>query len=353
MDLTRSRLDQLLNDFTRLRIGVLGDFTLDGYWTVDMQRATLSRETPLFNRPVVAERYSPGGAANVAWNVAALGVGEVWTFSALGDDWRGQILLRLLLDLGIEENGLIQTADWQTPFFGKVLLSGYHSQQEDARLDFVNSRPLSYVAESALVERIDTALPGLDALIIADYQVNGVVTPRLVQALNQLVVSHPQILFLVDSRENLGQFHGMAVKPNEIEAARLLFPGRDLSSLTETDYQQAVQRLAEQTGRSAYLTMGAQGCLIYDLAEGGLFQIPAVDVPPPIDPVGAGDTFLASLAAALAAGAFPQEAAQLATLSAAVTIRKLGITGAATPQEIRTIAELTPDPSLLRREGEG
>jgi bifunctional ADP-heptose synthase (sugar kinase/adenylyltransferase) len=63
------------------------------YWYADMTRAQLSREAPLFNRPVVAETYSPGGAANVAWNLADLGVGEVHAITVLGADWRGSIFI--------------------------------------------------------------------------------------------------------------------------------------------------------------------------------------------------------------------------------------------------------------------
>ena len=70
--LSRSRLLEILAEIHNLRVGVVGDFALDGYWHVDMTKAQISRETPLFNRPVVAESYSPGGAANVAWNLAAL-----------------------------------------------------------------------------------------------------------------------------------------------------------------------------------------------------------------------------------------------------------------------------------------
>jgi len=90
--LTRPRLETILEEIHRLRVGVCGDFVLDGYWYADMTRAQLSRETPLFNRPVVAETYSPGGAANVAWNLADLGVGEVYAITVLGKDWRGGLL---------------------------------------------------------------------------------------------------------------------------------------------------------------------------------------------------------------------------------------------------------------------
>ena len=71
--LPRPRLEEILARIRSLRTGVVGDFTLDGYWFADMTRSILSREAPLFPRPVVGEQYSCGGAANVAWNLAALG----------------------------------------------------------------------------------------------------------------------------------------------------------------------------------------------------------------------------------------------------------------------------------------
>lgn len=341
MYLTSSRLASLLASFPSLHIGVVGDFTLDGYWTADMSRAALSRETPLFNRPVTSERYSPGGAANVAWNLVDLGV-NVWAYTVFGDDWRGAILHRLLEALGVHTDGILTIDNWQTPFYGKVILSGYHSQQEDARLDFVNTQALDLAAEEHLADAIQSGLPRLDALVVADYQQVGVITPTLRQVLDELANSHPDRLFLVDSRENLADFQDMIAKPNEVEAARLLFPGRNLASLDMNDFIHGVQVLAARTHRAAFITLGEAGCLV--CAQPGestgvapVQHVPARQVPPPIDTVGAGDTFSAALASALAAGATPVEAAQLACLASAVTIRKLGVTGTATPAEIELL----------------
>lgn len=336
------RLEQILTRVRALRAGVVGDFTLDGYWFADMTRSTLSRETPLFPRPVVREQYSCGGAANVAWNLAALGAADVRAFTVLGNDWRGGLLIQVLREAGVDPRGVLAAPGWITPFFGKVILQADRLQQEDARLDFINTQPLSPESETALLARIEAALPELDVLVVADYQAVGVIPPRVLQGLNDLARRFPQVIFAVDSRERIGSFTNMVLKPNDVEAARWLFPGRPAAQVGVDELAGAALRMqAECAGAGGrgcplFITMGERGCLVAAGGESRL--VPAVPVPPPIDPVGAGDTFLSALALALAAGASPAEAARLGHLAAAVTIRKLGITGAASPEEVLAVA---------------
>lgn len=330
--LPRARLKAILDASASLRIGVIGDLGLDAYWYADMTRAQLSREAPLYGRPVVRETYTPGGGANVAWNLAALGAEAVYALGILGSDWRGGLLRQKLMEAGVQLEPVLIRADWVTPLFGKVILTAYGLQQEDARIDFVNTCPLAAAVEDELLAQVNTLLPQLHAVVIADYQVVGVVTERVRTALNALAQRHPQVLFVADSREHIGCFSWMVLKPNEIEAARFLFPDRDPDSVTVDDLAAAGTQLWRQAGRPVYITLGAQGCLLFEGKEPIL--IPAVPVPPPIDPVGAGDTFLAAVAVSLAAGASPQEAGAIATLAAAVTVRKLRVTGTASPAEI-------------------
>jgi len=333
LPLSRERLVQILDRVRGLTIGVLGDFTLDGYWYADMEQSQLSRETPLYPRPVVRETYSLGGSANVAWNAAALGAGTVWAFSVLGDDWRGAILRGLLVQEGIQTAALINQPDRKTPFYGKVMLTAEgRVRQEDARLDFINTAALSPAIETEFLAGLEARLGQLDALIIADYQTRGVVTDRIAQALLNLARAHPSLPVIVDSRERAGEFAELTLKPNDIEAARLFFPGRDPASIGLDELTTAALAHNQKTGKPVFITRGAQGCLV--CADGLTHPIPGVRVPPPLDTVGAGDTFMASLAAALAAGASPLESACLANLSAAVTVAKIGVTGTASPQEI-------------------
>lgn len=329
---SNSRLQEILTAVRCLRVGVIGDFTLDGYWQADMTRAVLSRETPLFPRPVVSERYSCGGAANVAWNLAALGLAEVRSFTVLGDDWRAGLLLGAMRAGGVDTRDVITEPNRITPLFGKILLSAGRLQQEDARLDFINTADLSVENEENLLSRLEASLPDLDAVVVADYQPQGVITSAVLEGLNRMAASEDRVVFTADSRERIGQFTDMIRKPNAVEAARWLFPERAPDLVNMADFVEAALYPQVDCGCPLFITLGPEGCLV--LSGGESHHVPALPVQPPIDPVGGGDTFLAALTAALAVGAQPVEAAHFGQLAAAVTIRKLGVTGVATPDEI-------------------
>ncbi len=335
--LSLSRIQEILSSARSLRVGVVGDFTLDGYWHADMTRSALSRETPLFPRPVVRERYSCGGAANVAWNLAALGLAEVRAFTVLGEDWRGALLRQSLQEVGVDPRDILVDAGWSTPFFGKVILTSGSQQQEDSRLDFVNSNKLSVESEEELLDRLEARLSQLDALIVADYQDIGVVTSRVLEGLNDLAARVERPIFTVDSRERIGQFQNMVRKPNEFEAARWLFPARAPGLVGLEEFAEAALYPQVNCGCPLFITFGEKGCLV--LSNGESHHVPAVRISPPVDPVGAGDTFLSALTAALAVGASPLEAASLGHLAASITARKLGVTGTASPEEIMAAAE--------------
>ena len=340
LPLSRARLEQILQVMKNITIGVIGDFTLDGYWYADMEQSQLSRETATFPRPVVRETYSLGGAANAAWNLSALEVDAVLGFSVIGNDWRGKILRDLLAGAGIQTRGILNQASRQTPFYGKVMLTatGRHTQ-EDARLDFINQQPLSAKIEDALLTAIQAALAaGMDGLMIADYQSLGVVTARVRRGLLELAGRYKKP-FVVDSRERAGEFRQLILKPNDTEAARLFFPERKIAEVRLEDLSQAALQHNRQTGQPIIITLGERGCLV--AFDGECAVLPGVHVPPPVDSVGAGDTFLASFTAAIASGAHPFEAACLANLSAAVTVAKIGVTGTASPAEIIALYDVS------------
>ena len=90
MTIHKASLGALFDRIDKLRVGVLGDFCLDMYWYADMKRSVLSRETPHFPLPVVKERMSPGGAGNVACNIATLKPAQVLALGVIGADFRGE-----------------------------------------------------------------------------------------------------------------------------------------------------------------------------------------------------------------------------------------------------------------------
>jgi rfaE bifunctional protein kinase chain/domain len=336
--ISRARLETILIAVKNISLGVVGDFTLDGYWYADMEQSELSRETATFPRPIVRETYSLGGAANVAWNLSALGVGSVRGFSVIGDDWRGNILCGLLASADIQASGILTQVDRQTPFYGKVMLAAPGRRtQEDARLDFINNQALSPEIEEALLSALGASLAKMDGLIIADYQPMGVITARVTRGLLNFNGVYGKKPFVVDSRERAREFRQLILKPNDIEAARLFFPDRNITKIELSDLIQAAVQHNRQTGQPIIITRGEEGCLV--AVDGECITLPGVHVPPPVDTVGAGDAFLASFTAAIASGANPLEAACLANLSAAVTVTKIGVTGTSSAAEVLSMYE--------------
>ena len=332
-DLSRSRLQEILTRIGGLRAGVLGDLGLDAFWYADMTRSFLSREAPRFARPILREVYAPGAGANVAQNLAALGVCQVEVFSVVGEDWRGTILLQEMSRRGIGTSHLIASSLRSTTAFIRPILMGYKAQQEDARLDFENAEPLPRTLEDALIDSVTQCLPGLDCLIIADQlDINGIVTQRVRERLNNLAADEPHKVFVADSRQNIGLFRNMVLKPNWVEATQAVHPGQDSHGVSREELIRSGKVLNQRTSRPVFITLGEEGVLVCDRID--WHHIPAAPVRPPLDPVGAGDTFIASLGTTLAAGATNVEAGILANLAAAVTVEKLDQTGTASPQEI-------------------
>jgi len=331
--LSLARLDELFQKIQRLRVGVIGDIALDAYWQVDMTRARLSRETPLYPRPVVCETYAPGAGGNVAQNLVALGA-QVVVFSVFGEDtWSGRLLAELQRR-EIDTTFVLHSAARRTVAYIKPILMGYNSQQEDARLDFENTSELSAELETQLVEALEGQIAEFDAVLVADqFEVCGLLTTGVRSRLVEIAAVHPETLFLVDSRSRIRSFCHMVMKLNWLGAVGALAPGRDPRQVSWAEIVAVGQAFAQESQRPVYITLSEIGVLV-STAQ-GCEQIAAAPVRPPLDPVGAGDAFLAALAVSLSSGATASEAGAFANLAAAVTVEKLNQTGAATPDEIR------------------
>ena len=133
---------------------------------------------------------------------------------------------------------------------------------------------------------------------------------------------------IVDSRSRGGEYTDVILKPNEVEAAAIL--GQTIE--TEDDALGLCKALSAKTRADAVITLGSRGSVL--CVSGNAVHCPAYPVEPPLDFCGAGDTFLSGLGVFLAAGASLQQAAEVATLCSAVTVKKLHTTGTATAREI-------------------
>lgn len=326
--LERSTLERLLANTVNARVGLIGDLCLDMYWLADMTKSELSRETPHYPLPVVEERYQPGGAGNAACNIAALKPGTLRVIGLVGEDWRGDLLLKALKEHGVDTTYVVRDGGVITNTYIKPLRKGISDVvYEDPRLDFENHAPISEATEQKILDALNTAADGLDVICVSDQMQFGCITPAVRARLSELGKAGK--IVIVDSRYRAAEYENVTVKPNEVEAVRAFADGeaRDLDGLA-----QLAAQISQRNDRLTLTTLGDQGCFVAE--NGKVVRIPACNVEPPIDFCGAGDTFLAGFGVMLSAGATPAQAAQVANLCSAVTIRKIGTTGTATCDEV-------------------
>jgi rfaE bifunctional protein kinase chain/domain len=336
--LSDTSLHHLLERLPHLTLGVLGDLFLDRYLDLDAALTEPSLETGLDAYQVVRVRPSPGAAGTVINNLVALGVKRVVALAVIGDDGEGYELRRALKDLGrVESDAVFSWEGRRTPTYTKPMLQQEgRPARELNRLDIKNRTPLPAAAEDRLLQALAEVWPRLDALLVLD-QVSetdcGVVTTRVRTRLAELGDRDPQKLILADSRERIGLFRSVWLKPNQTECVRAVGETAGGPGAVEA----AAARLARQAGRPVFCTCGEQGIRVVDPRAGSerSVLVPAYPVQGPIDIVGAGDSTSAGIACAVATGASLEEAAAFGNLVASITIQQIGTTGTASPEQVR------------------
>lgn len=328
------RLRELLERFSKLRLLVVGDFFLDKYLILDRRLSEISLETGLEAYQVILVRPQPGAAGTVAANLRALGA-RVVALTVIGDDGEGYELKRGLRKLNVEIDHIVERPDLHTPTYTKPIMCEPDGRRHELnRMDIKNRTPLPGEVEAEIVFRLRKLVPKVDGVAIVD-QVQepncGVVTDRVREEVARLANEHPEKPFIADSRVRIGQFRGVMIKPNRREAALAVGGDPELKA-DQAEVRQWGELLRERSGKPVFITAAEQGIFLF--APDGFHHVPAVPVKSPIDPVGAGDSVMAGLLAALCAGGSLVEAATLANLVAAVTIRQLGTTGTATPNQV-------------------
>jgi sugar/nucleoside kinase (ribokinase family) len=334
--LTARGLENILNCIPSLTIGVLGDLFLDRYLDIDAALNEPSVETGLDAYQVVRVRSYPGAAGTIINNLTALGVKQVYAISLIGDDGEGYELLQALAKQERVHTDRVHRAAghlFRTPTYTKPMFQeAGRPPRELNRLDIKNLTPPRPPYDEKVLQALNETWPLLDALLVLD-QVSraecGVVTTRVRERLAELGASNPDKVILADSRERIGLFRSVWLKPNQTECARALN--------ASTPVEECVAELARQAGRPVFCTRGAQGIWLVDPrpAFRQSVVVPAYPVTGPIDVVGAGDSTSAGIACALAAGASLPEAAAFGNLVASITIQQLGTTGTASLEQIR------------------
>ena len=325
--MTSAQLSDVLSRLGSVRCGVVGDFALDVYVDYSDDSDEHSVETGKLIHHGQDIRCAPGGAGNVAKNLAALEPAAIHAFGLVGDDIYGRELVRCLDQLGVDTSAmLVQYLDWHTSTYVKPLLD----RIEQNRLDFgARNCPTSDSIE-ALVNRLEAAVASLDVLIINQQMLAPLMTVNFAEQLASLAARNPALLIIADCRDVSLLRPGVMAKVNTTEVARLLG-----YSVDERDTEQcltACREASERLDGPVMMTRGENGLIV--VADDQLANVPAVAVVGETDTVGAGDTCLAAYALATAAGAGAVASAEFANLAASITVTKLNQTGTANADEL-------------------
>ncbi len=301
-----------------VRVAVVGDLMLDRYLLGDVER--ISPEAPVPVICVAEERDTPGGAANVAANVVALGA-TVQLVGVVGEDPAGGVLQEALAALDIGREGIVTVPGRPTTAKTRIIARG----QQVARLDHEVTTPLPRPAAEQVRAAAEAAIASADVLLLEDYD-KGVLDEALAAHL-LAAAARAGVPTIVDPKDRhfFGYRGATVFKPNrrELEGAfRHAFAGEEVG-LADARVRLGCEHLL--------VTMGQEGMVLVS-AEGPTRHTASV-AREVFDVSGAGDTVTAWLGSALAAGASIAEAVWLANLAAGVEVAKRG-TATVSPGEV-------------------
>ncbi|MEX2283144.1 MAG: D-glycero-beta-D-manno-heptose-7-phosphate kinase [Gemmatimonadota bacterium] len=319
--LTLARLEELLLRARDVRVLVVGDIMLDVYL-----RGAASRISPEAPVPVVKvseEWRALGGAANVAANAVALGA-HCTVLGCIGMDAAGRELRQELEETGIDSGGLVEVADRPTTIKTRIMAR----HQQVARYDIEAEHEVEDEIADALVQKLTALVPEADAVVLEDYNKGVLTAPVITAAIRLSREAHRPIVVDPKFRSFFAYRGATVFKPNltELSAA--------LRADVRADDQSWLDRIRSELGcEHLLLTLGEDGMVLS--TEGEYLRVPTV-ARSVYDVSGAGDTVIAAVAVALAAGATVAEAAVLANHAAGIEVGKAGV-ATVSPDELREV----------------
>jgi D-beta-D-heptose 7-phosphate kinase/D-beta-D-heptose 1-phosphate adenosyltransferase len=335
-------LNGFLSRFSRARVLVVGDLMLDEFVWGKVSR--ISPEAPVPVVWVQSESVMPGGSANVANNIRALG-GSVSVVGVVGEDRWGAALLGSLEARRIDVGGVLKGPRQTTV---KTRVIAHH--QQVVRVDREQRESLPAATVQRLIGAVEERLKRVDAVVIEDYG-KGVITRQFLEAVLPLARRQRKIVTVDPKQEHFDLYRRVtALTPNRMEAGEAV--GRDLE--TDGDVERAGEEILRRLECEGILiTLGEDGMWLFEQAPPqsgagrGVRQtrIPTV-AQEVFDVAGAGDTVIAAFTLALASGASMEQAARIANHAAGIVVGKLGV-AVATPEELRD--RLSRKPVLARR----
>jgi rfaE bifunctional protein kinase chain/domain len=329
------RLRKIVESFAKITITVVGDLVADEFVFGEISR--VSREAPVLILKHRERTVVPGGGANAINNLADLGV-NVLPVGVVGDDEAGRLLLKAFRHKRIPLSGVLKDKSYTTVTKTRILAGMTHTaRQQVVRVDREPETAPNHHLRRELVLAAREYARASDALLISDYGY-GAASPAILNAIRERgrLDGIPVIL---DSRYRMLEYSGaIAATPNEpeVEAALDLRIGNDWSRLCSAG-EQVMSRMKLQ---SLVITRGRDGMAAF-AGKHKPVDIPIFGSDQVADVTGAGDTVIATFAAAFAAGASTEEAAQLANYAGGIVVMKRG-TATVSRQELLDALDKSP-----------
>jgi rfaE bifunctional protein kinase chain/domain len=329
------RLRHIVEAFPRATITVLGDLVADEFVYGEISR--VSREAPVLILKHRERTVVPGGGANAIYNLADLGV-NVLPVGAVGDDEPGRALLKAFRKKRIPVSGVLKDKSFSTVTKTRILAGMTHtSRQQVVRVDREPQSPPNERLTRELTLAAREYVKASDALVLCDYGY-GTATPAILESLRTKDGLKSVPVFL-DSRYRTMEFSGIAAAtPNEpeVESMLNLRIGQDWSQLVFAG-EQLMEKMKLD---SLLITRGHDGMAAFSRRHTPV-DIPIFGSDQVTDVTGAGDTVIATFAAALAVGASTEEAAHLANYSGGIVVMKRG-TATVSRQELLSAIDQSP-----------
>jgi D-glycero-beta-D-manno-heptose-7-phosphate kinase len=313
-------LAEIVERFAGKRIVLFGDFVADEFQFGDISR--VSREAPVLILRHRETRVVPGGGANAAYNLAALGA-KASPVTVVGDDAVGGALVQQFHENGIDSRGIIRAKNWNTPTKTRFLAGWAHTTaQQVLRVD---REPGCAPADATLAKvaaKLQSRLAKADGLAVSDYGFGVASCGSVGEAVRALRRKIPVAL---DARYQLDTYAGSgitAATPNEaeLEALHHTAIGRNVAELEKRGFN----TLKKMGLQSLLVTRGKDGMALFENAGKKVSHIPVHGSDQAVDVTGAGDTVLAAYTLALACGASPFEAAHIANIAGGLVVMKRG-----------------------------
>ncbi|HOW28601.1 MAG TPA: D-glycero-beta-D-manno-heptose-7-phosphate kinase [Elusimicrobiota bacterium] len=301
---------------------VIGDMMVDRYLQGEVHR--LSPEAPVPVVDVSSEKYMPGGAGNVASNIASLG-GRPVLVSVVGADQTGERLLRSLSQKGVRVEGVCLDGDRPTTIKTRVMAG----HQQVVRFDKESRTALSRAVTERLMKFVSSRIRSVNALLISDYG-KGVINEAFLAELLPMARRHKKLVTVDPKIEHFLRYRQVdCLTPNVKEATEGI---RALPPKSQKDLERIGRDiLSRLKSRSVLVTQGEKGMTLFR-QKGLPIHIPTM-AKEVFDVTGAGDTVISVLTLALAAGFDLVEAAYLSNVAAGLVVAKLG-TAVVTQEEI-------------------